>query len=69
MAGKDTVGLMTTTYGHSRVDVRRWPDDPDVRQTLEEYLDYLDKLDGAALQRWFAERGAPLVEVRQPAQQ
>jgi hypothetical protein len=26
-------------------------------------------LDGAALQRWFAERGAPLVEVRQPAQQ
>jgi hypothetical protein len=156
---------MTTTYGHSRADVRRWPDDPDVRRALEEYLDYLDKLpggsrpvesllngagleraefedadfrqaglrgacfgraslfgadlrgadlrecvfgrsghstsftearlagclaegaqgmvkgpidvgadspqllDGAALQRWLAERGAPLVEVRQPAQQ
>ena len=30
---------MTTTYGHSREDVRRWPDDPAVRRTLEEYLD------------------------------
>lgn len=48
MAGKATVGLMTTTYGHSRADVRRWPDDPDVRRTLEEYLDYLDKLPGGS---------------------
>ena len=35
---------MTTTYGRSCAGVRRWPDDPDVRRTLEEYLDYLDKL-------------------------
>src|SRR5215471_7017974 len=39
MARKGTVGIMTTTYGHSREDVRRWPDDPAVRRTLEEYLD------------------------------
>ena len=39
---------MTTTYGHSRADVRRWPDDPDVRRTLEEYLDHLDKLPGGS---------------------
>jgi uncharacterized protein YjbI with pentapeptide repeats len=32
---------MTTTYGHSREDVVRWPDDPAVRRTLEEYLDNL----------------------------
>ncbi len=32
---------MTTTYGHSRADVLRWPDDPAVRRTLEEYLDNL----------------------------
>jgi uncharacterized protein YjbI with pentapeptide repeats len=30
---------MTSAYGHSRADVLRWPDDPAVRQTLEEYLD------------------------------
>jgi len=30
---------MTATYGHSREDVRHWPDDPAVRQALEEYLD------------------------------
>jgi uncharacterized protein YjbI with pentapeptide repeats len=35
---------MTTTYGHSRADVCRWPDDPDVRRRLEEYFDYLDNL-------------------------
>jgi Pentapeptide repeats (8 copies) len=39
-----TVGLMTSAYGHSRADVRRWPDDPDVRRRLEGYFDYLDKL-------------------------
>lgn len=44
MDGKGTVGLMTTAYGHSRTDVCRWPDDPDARRTLEEYLDHLDKL-------------------------
>lgn len=32
---------MTTTYGRSREDVVRWPDDPAVRRTLEEYLDNL----------------------------
>lgn len=32
---------MTTTYGHSREDVARWPDDPAVRRTLEGYLDNL----------------------------
>jgi uncharacterized protein YjbI with pentapeptide repeats len=32
---------MTATYGHSRADVLRWPDDPAVRRTLEEYLDNL----------------------------
>ena len=35
---------MTSTYGHSRADVLRWPDDPAVRRVLEEYLDYFDKL-------------------------
>ena len=30
---------MTTTYGHTREDVVRWPDDPAVRRALEEYLD------------------------------
>jgi uncharacterized protein YjbI with pentapeptide repeats len=30
---------MTTTYGHSREDVVRWPDDLAVRRTLEEYFD------------------------------
>jgi uncharacterized protein YjbI with pentapeptide repeats len=30
---------MTTTYGHSREDVRRWPDNPAVRRTLEAYFD------------------------------
>jgi hypothetical protein len=30
---------MTTTYGHSREDVLRWPDDPVVQRTLEEYFD------------------------------
>jgi uncharacterized protein YjbI with pentapeptide repeats len=30
---------MTTTYGHSPADVVRWPDDPAVRRTLEEYFD------------------------------
>jgi len=30
---------MTTTYGHSREDVVRWPEDPAVRRTLEEYFD------------------------------
>lgn len=30
---------MTTTYGHTREDVVRWPDDPAVRRTLEEYFD------------------------------
>jgi uncharacterized protein YjbI with pentapeptide repeats len=30
---------MSTTYGRSRADVLRWPDDPAVRRTLEEYLD------------------------------
>lgn len=39
MAWKGTVGIMTTTYGHSREDVRRWPDDPAVRRALEEYFD------------------------------
>lgn len=39
---------MTTTYGHSCADVRRWPDNPDVRQTLEKYLDHLDKLPGGS---------------------
>jgi uncharacterized protein YjbI with pentapeptide repeats len=39
MVGKGTVGIVTTTYSHSRADVRRWPDDPDVRRTLEEYFD------------------------------
>jgi uncharacterized protein YjbI with pentapeptide repeats len=32
---------MTTTYGRSREDVLRWPDDPAVRRTLEGYLDNL----------------------------
>jgi uncharacterized protein YjbI with pentapeptide repeats len=32
---------MTTTYGHTREDVVRWPDDPVARRTLEEYLDRL----------------------------
>jgi len=32
---------MTTTYGRSRGDVLRWPDDPAVRRTLEDYLDHL----------------------------
>lgn len=32
---------MTTAYGHSRENVLRWPDDPAVRRTLEEYLDNL----------------------------
>jgi uncharacterized protein YjbI with pentapeptide repeats len=32
---------MTTAYGHSRENVLRWPADPAVRQTLEEYLDHL----------------------------
>jgi uncharacterized protein YjbI with pentapeptide repeats len=32
---------MTTTYGRSRDDVLRWPDDPVVRRTLEEYFDNL----------------------------
>ena len=51
---------MTTTYGHSRADVRRWPDNPDVRQTLEEYLDYLDKLpERLAAGRVLAQRGGP----------
>jgi uncharacterized protein YjbI with pentapeptide repeats len=36
--------MMTSAYGHSRADVLRWPDDPAARRTLEEYLDYLDKL-------------------------
>jgi uncharacterized protein YjbI with pentapeptide repeats len=35
---------MTTTYGRSRGDVRRWPDDPGARRTLEEYFDYLGEL-------------------------
>jgi uncharacterized protein YjbI with pentapeptide repeats len=39
MGRKGTVGIMTTTYGHSREDVRHWPDDPAVRRTLEEYFD------------------------------
>jgi uncharacterized protein YjbI with pentapeptide repeats len=30
---------MTTTYGHSAEDVVRWPNDPAVRRTLEEYFD------------------------------
>ena len=44
MAGKGAVGIMTTTYGRSRGDVRRWPDDPGARRTLEEYFDYLGEL-------------------------
>jgi uncharacterized protein YjbI with pentapeptide repeats len=32
---------MTTAYRHSRADVLRWPDDPAVRRTLEEYFDNL----------------------------
>lgn len=39
MGREGTVGIMTATYGHSREDVCRWPDDPAVRQALEEYLD------------------------------
>jgi len=30
---------MTTTYGHSRENVVRWPDDPAARRTLEAYFD------------------------------
>ena len=32
---------MTITYGRSRENVRRWPNDPVARRTLEEYLDDL----------------------------
>lgn len=48
MAGEGTVGIMKATYGHSRVDVIRWPDDPAARRVLEEYFDYLDKLAGGS---------------------
>jgi uncharacterized protein YjbI with pentapeptide repeats len=44
MAGKGNVGIMTITYGRSREDVRRWPDDSAARRRLEDYFDYLDKL-------------------------
>jgi uncharacterized protein YjbI with pentapeptide repeats len=35
------VGEMTTMYGRSRGDVRRWPDDPAVRRILGSYFDNL----------------------------
>jgi uncharacterized protein YjbI with pentapeptide repeats len=41
MAGKGSAEIMTSTYGHSRADVVRWPDDPAVRRTLEGYFDNL----------------------------
>jgi Pentapeptide repeats (8 copies) len=88
--------MMKAVYGHSREDVARWPDDPAVRRTLEEYFDRfptgprtvgsllngrgldftgadlsgLDLVEAALCEAnlsWFADRGAPLVEVWRPA--
>jgi len=33
------VTIIKAEYGHSREDVVRWPDDPAVRRTVEEYFD------------------------------